>query len=272
MVSEGRYSRNELLFGKEGQDRLRATTVTIVGLGGLGSHVSQQLAYLGVESFGLIDFDVVTDSSLNRLVGAVNADILHETKKTEVARRTIGGINPRATVDIVNGRVAAAEAEPLLAAADVIFGCVDRDVHRLDLLDAGAKHHKVIVDLATDVGGSEALWYGGRVVFCNGSGCLVCLDLLDQEAISLDRMSPDEREGDRRIYGIDRRHLDRAGPSVVSINGVVASLAVSEFMVYVTGLREPIVQLTYRGDQGTVTRSLDLGDPDCFYCSQVRAR
>jgi hypothetical protein len=70
-------------------------------------------------------------------------------------------------------------------------------------------------------------------------------------------MSPDEREIDRRIYGVDRDALARAGPSVVSVNGVVASLGVTEFMAHVTGLREPVRQLTYRADLGTVTKLLD---------------
>lgn len=266
---EGRYSRNEMLFGKKGQDRLRSTNVAIVGLGGLGSHVAQQLAHLGVESFGLIDDDIVTESSLNRLVGANDGDVLNETKKTDIARRTIAGINQNALVTVFDGRVSHSEAEPILETADVIFGCVDRDVHRLDLLDASARHQKVIVDLATDVG-DEADWYGGRMVFCAGSGCLLCLDVLDQESITLDRMSPQEREADRQIYGVDRQILHRSGPSVVSINGVVASLAVTEFMAYVTGLRDPVRQLTYRGHLGTVTQSLDEGKPDCFYCASIR--
>lgn len=85
MDSEGRYSRNEALFGTEGQARIAGTKVTIVGLGGLGAHVAQQLAHLGIRSFVLVDFDVVTDSSLSRLVGAVDTDAAARTKKVEVA-------------------------------------------------------------------------------------------------------------------------------------------------------------------------------------------
>jgi hypothetical protein len=79
-------------------------------------------------------------------------------------------------------------------------------------------------------------------------------------------MSPDEREIDRRIYGVDRDALARAGPSVVSVNGVVASLGVTEFMAHVTGLREPVRQLTYRADLGMVTKLLDPPQGECYYC------
>src|SRR2546423_9747119 len=104
-MSIERYSRNEVLFGPEGQQRIAATSVTIVGLGGLGSHVAQQLAYVGVADYGLVDFDVVTDSSLNRLVGAQDADVAAATKKVAVAKRTIIGINPDAAVRTADTRV-----------------------------------------------------------------------------------------------------------------------------------------------------------------------
>ena len=54
---------------------------------------------------------------------------------------------------------------------------------------------------------------------------------------------------------------------MVSVNGVVASLAVTEFMVMVTELRDPAGQLAYRADRGTVSRSNDQPAPDCYYCS-----
>jgi molybdopterin/thiamine biosynthesis adenylyltransferase len=272
-VGGQRYSRNEALFGVAGQARISATKVVVVGLGGLGSHVVQQLAYLGVADYALVDFDVVTDSSLNRLVGAVEADIAAETPKVVVAERTVKGIKPEATVATIDGKVTGAAAEEAVARADVVFGCLDRDLHRLELTELCARFAKPYFDLASDtVGESDNLIYGGRVVFCDGTRCLVCLpELLDQEQIARDRMDPDQRDADRHIYGVDRDTLAGTGPAVVSVNGVVASLAVTEFKVYVTGLREPAAQLTYRGDRGTVNRSSDQPDSNCYYCSGLWA-
>lgn len=263
-----RYSRNEALFGAVGQARIAGTKVVIVGLGGLGSHVAQQLAYLGVADYALVDFDVVTESSLNRLVGAVPADVAASYKKVVVAERTIRNVQPEAIVATVDGRVTDADTERVLARGDVVFGCLDRDVHRLELLELATRYAKPYFDLATDVTGEGAdLAYGGRVVLCDGSRCLVCLpDLLDQESIARDRLSPELGEADRRIYGVDRGDLAATGPAVVSINGVVASLAVTESMVWTTGLREPAGLLTYRADLGVVRRSRDKPAPDCYYC------
>lgn len=264
-----RYSRNEALFGAAGQAKIAKTRVAIAGLGGLGSHVAQQLAYLGVLNYALIDFDIITESSLNRVVWAVPADIEARTKKIAVANRAIKAIQPESNVDMIDGRVSDASATTAVMAADVVFGCLDRDIHRLELLEKTSRYARPCLDMATDViGAEEDLVYGGRVVLCDGKRCLVCLpELLNQEAIALDRMNPDLREADRRIYGVDRADLAGTGPAVVSVNGVVASLAVTEFMVLVTGLRGPAGQLTYRADRGTVSRSNDQPAPDCYYCS-----
>jgi molybdopterin/thiamine biosynthesis adenylyltransferase len=229
----------------------------------------QQLAYLGVGDLAVVDFDIVTDSSLNRLVGAVDADVATESKKIDVSTRTILSVKPEALVISVDGRVTEIETERAVARADIVFGCLDRDIHRVELTDLCSRYAKPYLDLATDtVGDGDELVYGGRVVFCDGTRCLVCLpDLLDQAEIARDRMNPEQREADRRIYGIDQDALAGTGPAVVSINGVVASLAVTEFMVYVTGLRGPVGQLTYRADLGTVRASLDKPGADCYYCT-----
>jgi molybdopterin-synthase adenylyltransferase len=270
-VTSGRYSRNEALFGAEGQAKIAETKVAIVGLGGLGSHVAQQLAYLGVADYALVDFDTVTDSGLNRLVGAVDADVPAETKKIAAAERTIKAVKPDAVVVCVDGRLAEGATEPAVARADVVVGCLDRDLHRLELTELCARYAKPYFDLATDTADEgEDLVYGGRVVFCDGSRCLVCLpELLNQDEIARHRMSPDQRDADRRIYGVERDALAGTGPAVVSLNGVVASLGVTEFMVHVTGLREPASQLIYRGERGIVTKSVDQAEPGCYYCTRL---
>ena len=115
MTAEGRYSRNEGLFGAEGQAKIAATKVTMVGFGGLGSHVAQQLAYLGVRMFALIDFDIVTGSSISRLIGAFDADVSAATKKINAAKRTIHNTSSAASVDRFDGRVADSGAEARMA-------------------------------------------------------------------------------------------------------------------------------------------------------------
>jgi hypothetical protein len=82
-----------------------------------------------------------------------------------------------------------------------------------------------------------------------------------------DAMSPAQREAHERIYGIPRDALQGTGPMVVSINGAVASIAITEFFALVTGLREPIPYINYYASTQTIRRSLDTPADACYYCT-----
>lgn len=265
-----RYLRQEQLFGASGQARLASTYAVIAGLGGLGSHVAQQLAYLGVKRFGLIDDEPVDATNLNRLVGAGSADV--GRRKVEVAEAMIKRIMPEASVASVVRRLPHADAASLLDASPVVFGCLDNDAARLSLTEDCSARGLVYFDLASDTGGNDDPWYGGRVVFCDGQRCLVCLKLLSQRELAVASMTPDQRRDHAHIYGVDVAALEQSGPSVVSVNGVVASLAVTEFMVWRTGLRAPRPHVIYRADLARITVNTDPPDPDCYYCQGRRPR
>jgi len=257
-----RFARHMTFFGAEGQDRISESTVAVIGVGGLGSQLVQQLAYLGVRRFTLIDADRVATSNLNRLIGAAAPDV--GAWKVEIAARVITAVEPTAEI--------ACERQPFtgkdlsaIASADVVFGCVDEDPPRLEILRSASAYALAYVDLASDI--TPEGEFGGRIVFAkDGERCLSCLGELDQHALARARMTKEQRAADDAIYGIDRAALDDGGPSVVSVNGVVASLAVTEFLVWRTGLREPAGFLTYRGDLGTVSRRADPPREFCAYC------
>ncbi|MCA1702592.1 MAG: ThiF family adenylyltransferase [Actinobacteria bacterium] len=263
MTGDPRYARHMALFGAEGQERIAGTSVALVGLGGLGCHVAQQLAYLGVVDFALVDADSVSASNLNRLVGAGPADV--GARKVDIAARTIQTIQPDAKVDTVAAQFAADGPAAQLGRADVLFGCVDDDGARLELVRHASMQALPYIDLASDVApGGE---FGGRVVFAkDGERCLSCLGELDQHALARAQMTEEQRAADDEIYGIERDVLDDGGPSVVSVNGVVASLAVTDFMAWRTGLRPPVAYLTYRGDRGMVGSRADPERAYCHYC------
>ncbi len=73
-MSTDRFSRQSFL-GNGAEDALAAAKVAIVGLGGGGSHVAQQLAHVGFRHFKLFDGDLIEDSNLNRLVGGTEIDV-----------------------------------------------------------------------------------------------------------------------------------------------------------------------------------------------------
>jgi molybdopterin-synthase adenylyltransferase len=91
------FERQARAFGAAGQRLISAVKVAIVGLGGTGSHVAQQLAYLGVANFLLVDPKRLTITNRNRVVGTVASDV--GLPKVEIARRMILGIADIARVE-----------------------------------------------------------------------------------------------------------------------------------------------------------------------------
>jgi molybdopterin/thiamine biosynthesis adenylyltransferase len=269
-MTEDRNERNVRMFGAEGQKAIGQQRAVIVGLGGLGSAVAQDLAYLGVQHYRLIDRDVVTTTSLNRLKGAAPDDV--NVPKVLVAHRMIELIQPGVAVEPVQSWLA--DTPDALADASIVFGCVDRDIHRVEIVKACVAAGIPFFDLATDVIDHDGqLAFGGRVLWSGDrQRCPFCMDLLDQTQMRRDALTPQQRADHDRIYGIPASRLDEAGPSVVSMNTVVAGVAVNEFMAWSTGLREPKALLTYRADLGSMRPSLDPPMASCPYCSIGRYR
>lgn len=263
---EDRYARQAALFGHDGQRAIENSKVAVLGLGGLGSHVCQQLAYLGVRQFVLVDDDAVALTNLNRLIGATLDDI--GTPKTSIAERLIKFIQPNANISVVDKKLPHPDVDVALQGVDIIFGCFDNDYPRLLTTSIASARKIKYIDAASGVNLDQGLTYGGRVVFAGTSpGCLNCLGLLDQDEIRRAQMSDEELQIEARIYGVPVESLVGTGPSVVTINGVVASLATTEAMVQLTGLRQPRKHLIYRAHLGTITSSGDRPEASCAYCA-----
>jgi hypothetical protein len=270
-MSESRFDRNELLFGASGQAQLRRAVVAVVGVGGLGTHVVQQLALLGAGVLLLVDPEDLSGSNRNRYIGARHDDPVPGTPKVEIGRRIVAAIDPEIRVVGIPKPFRSKAAFEALAQATHVFGCLDTDGERLILNEVCSAFSRPYIDLATDVIPGPPLEYGGRVcINWSGDGCVVCLGILDQKAVAEDLGGEEQKRLHKALYGVSRSALGTSGPSVVSLNGVVASLGVTEFMAGVTGLRVPHRLLKYYGAAGKVVLSKDPPDPDCWYCKRVR--
>jgi molybdopterin/thiamine biosynthesis adenylyltransferase len=269
-MSDDRFNRNERLFGKEGQKRLRRTRVLVAGAGGLGSHVIAQAALLGAGGVGTVDREELSLSNRNRYVGAWHADPIPGTTKVALAQRHIQLIDHSIEVTAINDDIVSKASLGALTKADFVIGCVDDDGVRFFLNEACLAYRRPLIDLASDV--PEPGVFGGRVVIVTGGhGCLHCLDLLDPNEVRRFFSSTEMVENEAAAYGVRAEALAETGPSVVSVNGVVASLGVTAFMAMATGMPPlPYSLLTYRGDLGTVTRKMTTGVEGCYYCTSVR--
>jgi len=120
-----RYSRHLILpeVGMEGQRKLKAASVLIIGAGGLGSPLAMYLAAAGVGRLGLVDFDVVDVSNLQR-------QVIHSTRqvgraKLESAKEYIQSINPNVQIDTYETRFTSANAFTIARDYDIIIDGTD---------------------------------------------------------------------------------------------------------------------------------------------------
>ena len=263
-----RYDRNIRLIGEKGQRRLRATAVTLVGVGGLGSAVAQHLALLGVGSIVLADYQELDDTNRNRLIGAKTDDPVPGSPKVEVVRRHIFEINPDVRTTGLRLGLVSLDVFEAVKGAEWVFGCFDHDGPRFVLNELCAAYDKPYVDLASDI--HKGVEYGGRVcVAIDGDGCIHCLDQLDSADVRSYLSSEEEREAEDAIYGVPREALGETGPAVSPVNGVIAALAATEFMLAASGTARPRRLLNFAGHVPRVTTKRKPS-ADCYYCTTIR--
>ena len=165
----GRYSRHIIMpdVGSVGQRKLIDSKVLIVGVGGLGSPVALYLALAGVGTIGLVDFDTVDLSNLQR-------QILHQDKdigipKVDSAKETLNAYNPGVEVILHEEPITSYNAMGIMENYDVIVNGADNFPTRYLINDASYLLGKPLVD------GSILLFDGQASTYVPGNGCYRCV-------------------------------------------------------------------------------------------------
>jgi len=261
------HNRQILAFGESGQIKIQRSKVGIVGLGGIGSQVFQQLVHLGVKNFVLIDDDYVEESNLSRIVGSRPVDSKNHRSKVKVMKRLGKGINPDIKIQLLQKPVNDLSAALKLRDADVIFCCTDNLSSRLVLNRLAFQYLIPLIDIGIDIQASERgniRTAGGRVMVILPDGpCLACMGILTPEGL--------QRESEESGYVSGQSILS---PSVISLNGVVASLAITEFIDLLTGFERRKESSTYQVYdilKGVVWREKFSLTTPCTICKEVKA-
>ena len=164
-----RYSRHIIMpqVGSKGQRKLMESKVLIIGAGGLGSPVSIYLALAGIGTLGIVDFDVVDLSNLQRQILHRNDDI--GRRKVESAQKTLRAYNPEVDVIAHEQPLTSENAMGIIAEYDIVVNGADNFPARYLVNDAAYLNGKPLVD------GSILLFDGQATVFLPGQGCYRCL-------------------------------------------------------------------------------------------------
>lgn len=260
-----RFDRSIRAFTEAGQRQLADTHVAIVGCGGIGSHLVQQLAHIGIGTLTLVDHDHVERSNLPRLPGVTEGDI--GRYKVDVLQHVALKANPAIETTTIAAPVqdhpdTVAEADLILAGVDLLL---PRALLNQISLDTNTPYIDAGVRIDTDEETISTMEGLVHYVKPRETACFQCLDRDDPDEMYREQFTQEElKEQVERGY-IDRDELDPA-PAVIYLNGVVASLVVSVAVKHVVGYAAPPGLLRY-DDLSMSAQAIETRpEPDCDVC------
>ena len=239
-----RYARHLTLpeFGEAGQEKLLKASVLLIGAGGLGSPLALYLAAAGVGRLGIMDFDVVDVSNLQRQIMHRTQDV--GTSKAKSAQRAITDLNPGVKIDLYEEGITSANALQIIAKYDIVIDGTDNFPTRYLVNDACVMLGKV------NIYGSIYRFEGQATVFDAKKGpCYRCLYPEPPPPGEV----PSCSEGG--VLGV--------------LPGMIAMIQATEAVKVITGIGRSLVGrfLRYDALNMTIRELKPRKDPTCPVCS-----
>jgi molybdopterin/thiamine biosynthesis adenylyltransferase/proteasome lid subunit RPN8/RPN11 len=228
------FDRQVRAFGQDIQSLLRRLRIGIVGVGGTGSPVAEQLYRLGVGHLRLFDGDRFAETNVNRVYGSSLQD--DGKLKVEMAKEHLDRIGLTTTVDIVPQHITNEAAARALRDCDIVFGCTDKELPRTILVQLANRYCIPVFDLGVLIDSRDGCIIGvhGRVTtLMPGEACLFCRGRITAETIRIEALSDEDRQ--RQIRDGYAPELDEPAPAVIAFTSATASAAVMELLHRLTG-------------------------------------
>ncbi|MDR6395901.1 ThiF family adenylyltransferase [Herbaspirillum seropedicae] len=226
-----KVDRQLLFLRNQGQGLLANARIGIVGLGGLGSQLSEPLARLGISKFVLLDPERIDTSNYSRIHGATKADLpakeLDGACKVDIAKRLILSVDPNAEIEALSVEISKDGAYRSLLSCDYVFLAADSAVARLTCNAVAHQYHIPMLQVGTKVVLKEdqpPIVFGAVRKITPGHGCLWCNGLIDRKELAETGKSEEQLRSEQ--YGVKV-----ANPSVVTFNAEVAGRALNQFLL-----------------------------------------
>lgn len=254
------YDRNVRAFGPAIQSVIGSITVAIIGCGGTGSAVAEQLVRLGVRSFLLLDPDTLSGSNITRVYGSTPNDV--GRPKVQILADHLTRIAPDAVITRLQASVLELHAARLLQAADLVFGCTDDNAGRLRLSRLPYFTLTPVIDCGVQIEATPELRidgiFGRVTVLHPGAACLTCRNRIDlARAVAEERAADEQQALEKEGYA---PALGATEPAVVAFTTLVAATAVSELLERLIGYGDtptPTEQLLMIHDRAIRTNRTD---------------
>ena len=284
-----RYDRQARIFGDRGQEVLSGLKIVIIGVGGIGSLLSELLSKLGVGEILGIDYDKVEPSNLSRIPGATDLDAMTMlvtsrvewikrlgTKlaryKVDVAKRVAKAANPRVRYHTIRGNIVDRDVAEQMRDADFVFLAADSIQARLIFnnlvhqflipgIQFGAK-----VRAMPETGDITEIYSVTRTVLPRaGGGCLSCNNWIPASRLADEAETQEQRQAQRYV---DDDEV--VAPSVITLNAMAAAQGSNDFLMMIYGLLSQGVGLEsqrYLFSDRCLETFVPTNVPTCFVCS-----
>jgi len=231
------FDRQVRAFGPELQRLLGRLKIGIVGIGGTGSAVLEQLTRLGIGDLVISDGQTFEASNVNRLYGSRTID--QDVSKVKIGQRVVADIGLRTGLTIVDRPVTYRSALAAFRECDIIFGCTDEEWGRSLLSRMSIYYGIPVFDVGVkiDSSGGHIRSIQGRVTtLLPGAACLFCRGRITAERIGIEsQRATDPAAAAERVREGYAPELEDPAPAVIPFTTMVAASSVSEFLHRLTG-------------------------------------
>lgn len=263
------FDRQIRAFGDDIQRTLQKLKIGIVGAGGTGSAIAEQLIRLGVGEIHIFDGQQFELSNINRVYGSNTTD--KKRNKVEIIERLAHEIGIGTKIKPFDKPITYASISKELRNCDVIFGCTDDELGRSILCRIATYYIIPIFDMGVKVNSNEGiiLSIDGRVTtLLPNVACLFCRDRIGTamiESESLEIVDPEMAMAKRKNGYIPE--LPNTAPAVIPFTTAIASMAITEFLHRLTGflgMERVTNEVIYLFDRSEIKRNYRLSKEDCF--------
>lgn len=231
------FDRQIRAFGKDMQAVLSRLRVGVVGAGGTGSSVIEQLTRIGVGNILVADGDKLQKSNVNRVYGSGIGDA--GKCKTEIVERSVAHIGLNTNIATLPRNITAESVIKEFRSCDVIFGCTDDQYGRSILTKFALSYYIPVFDMGIKIDADEGKFisaHGKVTTLLPGAACLFCRGKITNDGLAAEILAsnaPEEarvRQQEGYVAG-----LGDPAPSVIPFTTAIAAAAVLELLDRLTG-------------------------------------
>lgn len=263
------YDRQVRAFGPQLQRLLGRMTIGVVGAGGTGSAVIEQLTRLGVGHLIISDGQVFEASNVNRLYGSRTID--DDISKTKIAQRLVTDIGLSTKLRVIDAPITLRSAFAPFRECDIIFGCTDEEWGRSLLTRMSIYYGIPVFDVGVKIdskAGTIRSVQGRVTTLMPGAGCLFCRGRITAERVAIEsqRVTDPEAAAEHVREGY-APELEEPAPAVIPFTTAVAASSISELLHRLTGFMgadRDSTELIHLFDFTSVRRNSKAPTSGCF--------